>query len=214
MADDKGDGTPRATRGEAATSTPAPDEGSAGAEDAPSGGGRAGERESEGGGEDGEEVAAHTTEARTLSPRVRIGWAARLLVGVAVLAAFARFAFARLGVDPRLAPALAGVLGVLGLAWVHLRYRAWSYRLRSDALYLERGVLTQVRTVAPHVRIQHVDTSRGPLERALGLSTLVVYTAGSRGADVSVPGLAPEEASDLQRRLKKLAIETGGGDAL
>ncbi len=162
------------------------------------------------------DVAAYTTDVRGVSGRVRIQWAIRLFVGLAVLAVFGRLILSGLGagVDPRAAPAGAGVLGLLGLVWVHLRYRAWCYHLRDDALYLERGVITQVKTVAPHVRIQHVDTSRSPVERALGLSTLVVYTAGSRGADVSIPGLTPEEAGDLQRRLKELAIESGGGDAL
>jgi len=162
------------------------------------------------------DVAAYTTDVRGVSGRVRVQWAIRLVVGLAVLAVFARVVLSGLGVplDPRVPLAGAGVLGLLGLVWVHLRYRAWSYHLREDALYLERGVITQVKTVAPHVRIQHVDTSRSPVERALGLSTLVVYTAGSRGADVSIPGLTPGEAGDLQRRLKELAIESGGGDAL
>jgi hypothetical protein len=166
------------------------------------------------GGTAAEAVAEYTTDERGISPRVRVYWGIRVLVGIAVLAAIGTVAAARLGVDPRLVVAAAGTLAVLGLAWVHRRYRVWSYHLRDDALYLERGVFTHVRTVAPHVRIQHVDTSRGPVERALGLSTLVVYTAGSRGADVSIPGLTPTEASDLQRRLKELAIETDGGDAL
>ncbi|MEF8783733.1 MAG: PH domain-containing protein [Haloarculaceae archaeon] len=163
---------------------------------------------------EGAPVAEYTTDERTISARVHVHWAGRLFVGIVVLAFFGRTGAARAGIDPQYVPPLAVALGVLGLAWVHLRYRAWRYRLRDDALYLERGVLTSVRTVVPHVRVQHVDTSRGPMERSLGLSTLVVYTAGSRGADVSIPGLTPEEASDLQRRLKELAIETEGGDAL
>ncbi|PSQ28501.1 hypothetical protein BRD09_07570 [Halobacteriales archaeon SW_10_68_16] len=163
-----------------------------------------------------EDVTAYTTGERGVSARVQVYWGIRLLVGVAILAGIARLAIEGFGVavDPRAVPAGAVALGLLGLVWVHLRYRVWSYRLRADALYLERGVFTRVTTVAPHVRIQHVDTSRRPLERTLGLSTLVVYTAGSRGADVSIPGLTPGEASDLQRRLKELAIETEGGDAL
>jgi len=209
MADDEGDAS-RVTPGEATAPAPVPDSGSAEAGSVPGEGNGTAERE----GGDGGDVDEYTTEARTISPRVRIQWAVRLLVGVVVLVVLARAGFARVGVDPRLAPALAGLAGLLGIGWVHLRYRAWSYRLRSDALYLERGVLTRVKTVAPHVRIQHVDTSQGPTERALGLSTLVVYTAGSRGADISVPGLTPGEASDLQRRLKELAIETEDGDAL
>jgi len=95
-----------------------------------------------------------------------------------------------------------------------LRYRSWSYEVREDSLYLERGVLTHTRTVVPYVRIQHVDASRGPVERALGLATAVVYTAGSRGADVSIPGLTTDRADDLQERLKRLAIAAEGEDAV
>jgi membrane protein YdbS with pleckstrin-like domain len=86
--------------------------------------------------------------------------------------------------------------------------------VREDSLFLDRGVLTQVRTVVPFVRVQHVDVSRGPVERALGLATVVVYTAGSRGADVAVPGLTPDRADDLQRRLKRLTIVAEGEDAV
>jgi membrane protein YdbS with pleckstrin-like domain len=90
----------------------------------------------------------------------------------------------------------------------------WRYEVREDSLYLERGVLTRVRTVVPFVRVQHVDTSRSPTERVVGLASTVVYTAGSRGADVSVPGLAPDDADDLRERLKRLAIRSEGEDAV
>ncbi|MFW5948277.1 MAG: PH domain-containing protein, partial [Halolamina sp.] len=56
--------------------------------------------------------------------------------------------------------------------------------------------------------------TRSPLERLLGLSTLVVYTAGSRGADVTIPGLTPEHASTLQQRLERLTIESEEDDAV
>lgn len=158
--------------------------------------------------------AAYTTDRRTLSPLVQVQWAVPVLVLAAVAGAGGWLLVLQVDLPPVAAPLGAGAFAVLGLVWVHLRFRIWNYRLRDDALYLERGVLRHVRTVAPHVRIQHVDTSRGPIERALGLSTLVVYTAGSRGADVSVPGLTPEEAADLQTRVKELAIAAEGGDAV
>jgi len=160
------------------------------------------------------DVEAYTTDRRTLSPRVRVLWSLRVVVGGLVVALLARVVTPRLGLDPRVGPALGVGLTILGLVWVALRYRVWAYELRADALYLQRGVVTHRRTLAPFVRVQHVDTSRGPLERGLGLSTLVVYTAGSRGADVSIPGLTPTEAADLQRRVKQLAIEAEGGDAV
>lgn len=160
------------------------------------------------------DISRYTTEQRTLTSSVQLIWALRALVGVAILALIASFVGNRFGLAPTIVVGGAIALGILLLVWVHLRYRIWSYQVREDALYLERGVVTTVKTVAPHVRIQHVDTQRGPLERALGLSTLVVYTAGSRGADVAIPGLRTDVAADLQRRVKELAIESEGGDAL
>jgi len=106
------------------------------------------------------------------------------------------------------------LVAILGVGHVLLLYRSWQYEVREDALYLERGVITHVKTVVPFVRVQHIDTSRGPVDRLLGLSSLVVYTAGSRGADVTIPGLTPEDAEDLQERLKMLAKESTGDDAV
>jgi membrane protein YdbS with pleckstrin-like domain len=156
----------------------------------------------------------YTTDRRSLSPRVQINWAVRTTVTAVVVGLIATFTLRAFDLDPRMGGVLTAVLVLLGFVWVVLHYRIWVYQIQDDAIYLERGVLTHVRTLVPYVRIQHVDTSRGPVERTLGLSTLVVYTAGSRGADISVPGLTPEEASDLQQRVKQLAIEAEGDDAL
>lgn len=161
-----------------------------------------------------DDVTEYTTGERTLSPSVQLIWGVHALVTVTTVGVIA--ALVARWFDAPLSVVGGGilVLAVLVLVWVHLRHRVWAYRVREDSLYLERGVFTRVNTVVPYVRIQHVDTQRSPLERVLGLSTLVVYTAGSRGADVSVPGLTTEEAHDLQQRVKELAIEAEGGDAL
>lgn len=110
--------------------------------------------------------------------------------------------------------AVALAVALLGAVRAALLYRSWEYVVRAESLYLSRGVVTRVRTVVPYVRVQHIDTTRGPLERLLGLSTLVVYTAGSRGADVTIPGLTPDRAATLQRRLERLAIESEEADAV
>lgn len=160
-------------------------------------------------------IEEYTTGRCSLAPRVQIQWGVKALVTALILGGIASaVGTAFFGMDPIYGPVIVAVLTLLGVVLVVLRYRAWIYQVRMDALYLERGVFTHVRTLVPYVRIQHVDTSRGPLERSLGLSTLIVYTAGSRGADVSIPGLTPEEASDLQQRVKELAIEADGGDAV
>jgi hypothetical protein len=150
-----------------------------------------------------------------LHPRIRLLWAARSLLGALVIGA-GTVAVGRFLLDlPAWAPvATGGVALVGGLALVVARYRAWRYEVREDALYLERGVFTQVRTVVPFVRIQHVDSARGPVERAIGLANTVVYTAGSRGADVTVPGLTGDGADELRERLKRLAIRAETEDAV
>jgi membrane protein YdbS with pleckstrin-like domain len=150
-----------------------------------------------------------------LQSRVRARWGIVALVVVAVLGAIV-FALDRfvLGVSPLLGPGLAAVLLVLAVVYVQALYRSWGYRLDDDALELQRGVITNVETAVPYVRIQHVDTQRGPLDRLFGLSRVVVYTAGSRGADVTIPGLNPEEAPDLRNRLRDLAIESEPEDAV
>jgi len=150
-----------------------------------------------------------------LHPRIRVVWAAKAAVTAAVLAVLV-LAVDRLAVDLPVwvPPAVFVALLVGGVGLSLLRYRVWRYEVREDALYLERGVFTRVRTVVPFVRIQHVDSSRGPLERVVGLASTVVYTAGSRGADVTVPGLTPDGADDLRERLKRLAIRAEGEDAV
>jgi membrane protein YdbS with pleckstrin-like domain len=159
-------------------------------------------------------------EPQGLDPAVRSYWvvgsvftAIPLTAVVAIVALTLNGLVTPLPVGPIVAAVflLAIVLG--GVRSV-LRYRSWEYVVREESLYLSRGVVTQVQTVVPYVRVQHIDTRRSALERVFGLASLVVYTAGSRGADVTVPGLTPERASALQSRLKRLAIESEEEDAV
>ena len=146
-----------------------------------------------------------------LNPRVRLVWGVGVAVAAAVfgvgVAVADRFA---LGVGVWVGIAVTAVVLAVGVVYVAAKYRSWRFEVRDDDLYLERGVVTRVDTVVPFVRVQHVDTQRGPVERAVGLASVVVYTAGSRGADVTIPGLTPERADDLQEQLRRLATESEG----
>jgi membrane protein YdbS with pleckstrin-like domain len=101
-----------------------------------------------------------------------------------------------------------GLFVFTGVLYSILRYRNWGFEMRDDYLYLEHGVIRKVKTKVPYVRVQHVDTQRGLVDRIAGLSSLVVYTAGSRGADVGIPGLLPEDADEIQEELRKVAVES------
>ncbi len=164
-----------------------------------------------------EDVSASelTIPPQSLNPKVRIVWIFQSLISATFFGALAGAVdFGLIGLGLWVGPAVFGAFALLGVVHAVLRYRVWEYEVREDALYLERGVITRVRTVVPYVRIQHVDNSRGPVERLVGLASAVVYTAGSRGADVTIPGLTADDADDLQHRLKQMAILAEGDDAV
>lgn len=98
-----------------------------------------------------------------------------------------------------------GVL--LALILPFLKYKFWKFEVREDEIYLERGILTRVKTTAPYRRIQHLDVQQSILERLAHLGKLVIYTAGTRGADVVIPGLPIEYAEDLRDKLKNVTTE-------
>lgn len=110
-------------------------------------------------------------------------------------------------------PAVPAVvlLVVVAVVYSHYRYRNWLFEVHDDHLEIEYGVVRKVSVVVPYVRVQHIDTNRGPLERLLGLATLRVYTAGSEGADLGIPGLARARAEGMQAELKEKAIESDQG---
>ncbi len=145
---------------------------------------------------------------RHLDPGIRLVWVVSSLLmalipvaGVAVAAIFG----APTWVTASLAAfsALALVAAVLG---PFARYRRWSYQLTDHDLLVKRGVLTRIHRRIPRTRVQYVDIQQGPVERYLGLHTLIVYTAGAGLRAVAVPGLPDGVAEMLRSEL--LAWET------
>ena len=124
---------------------------------------------------------------------------------VAVLAAFlADFGPLReTGLRPGLVP--ASVLALAAAAILILprrRYRAWGWREEEDELHIRHGLLVRTRTAVPFARVTHIDLSQGPVQRGFGLATLILHTAGTRGAAVPLPGLEQAEAEALRDRIR------------
>lgn len=107
-------------------------------------------------------------------------------------------------------------LAALAAAEWHARtafaaYR-WQYR-DGEGVIVWRGAWWQREIWVPLARVQHIDVVRGPLERRLGLATLVLYTAGSFDYRTSMPGLDPEVAVRLRdAMLAALKQRTPCGD--
>ena len=82
------------------------------------------------------------------------------------------------------------------------RYHARGYRMGGDRLRVVRGLLFQSDTVVPFGRVQHIDVHQGPIERAYGLGTLVLHTAGNHNSSVSLPGLAHGDALAMREEIR------------
>ena len=108
--------------------------------------------------------------------------------------------------DPIIPLAIAaGILVVLGISALFsvAEVRRLGYQIREHDLSLRSGVIRHSVETLPFARVQHVNISRGPVERALGLATLDVSSAGP---DISIPGLAEDEAA----RIKLLVTQRAG----
>ena len=83
-----------------------------------------------------------------------------------------------------------------------VRYRTWLYEVTDDEIDIRKGVVVHTRIIVPLVRVQHVNTSQGPILRAFGLASVSVATAAG---ELEIPGLSVEEADKLRDRVAVLA---------
>lgn len=103
--------------------------------------------------------------------------------------------------------AVAG-LSVLALLWPVWSFRRTRYRLDDTGICIRRGVIWRSEVTVPRSRVQHTDVSRGPIERSFGLATLVIHTAGTEHASVSLGGLPAADSYPIRDYL----IAGGDGD--
>ncbi len=144
-----------------------------------------------------------------LDPRVQRLWALEWgLVALAVAVLTLGIAIPVALAENRLAAALVALVGggvflvlvALALLQPRLLYRRFRYEITDLGLYVARGSLWRNWQVVPHVRIQTVDTKRGPLERSVGLVSVAVTTASAKGG-TAIPGLDPRVADALVHEL-------------
>ncbi len=99
-------------------------------------------------------------------------------------------------------------LGIIFSVWVVLLtlllveelkgFKKRGYVLREKDITYKKGFLFHSQVTIPFNRIQHCETSQGPLSRAFNLMTLKVFTAGGASSDLRISGLRPEEANQLK----------------
>jgi membrane protein YdbS with pleckstrin-like domain len=142
-------------------------------------------------------------EWRRVSPRlywraifVRAVWLVILGLATAVTLRLANQSAA-------LIPAGLALIVLIRLPFVIRGLRSWGYAERAEDLLVRRGLLFRRLSIVPYGRMQFVDVTAGPLDRAFGLATVQLHTAAA-ASDARIPGLAPEEAARLRDRLTAL----------
>jgi uncharacterized protein len=154
----------------------------------------------------------HPLDPRSISVNRIGGWifAAIILLPSFVGAVVGIFAspwpmWARLTMPAILWPLLAVGLGWLAHQWPVVEHRHSSYRVDDEGIRIRRGVFWRHVIDVPRNRVQHTDVSQGPVERTFGLGTLVIFTAGTEHARVTLGGL--DHAVALRVRDHLLATE-------
>lgn len=85
--------------------------------------------------------------------------------------------------------------------WITVRVvHAHGWAERDDDLLVRRGRLVRRVTVVPYGRMQYVEVTSGPLERAFGICSIQLHTA-SPGTDASLSGVLAADAERLRDRL-------------
>lgn len=153
--------------------------------------------------------------ANKLDPRAKTAWRIQIGVTQAFLALFLvvyTVSMVVLGapVVVWLLPLIL-VLGAFAL-WlgpaVELMYRRWRWEVTETEVRLQSGLIIIKRTVIPMARIQHVDTSQGPILRMFDLSEVHVSTAAGPH---KIPMLAEKDAAAIRDRIAALAQVTDDG---
>ncbi|HEY1622638.1 MAG TPA: PH domain-containing protein [Streptosporangiaceae bacterium] len=109
-----------------------------------------------------------------------------------------------------IAAVAAVVAAAAGAVILRNRFRSWAYREREEDLIVARGVLVRRISVVPYGRMQFVEVTAGPVERAFKLATVQLHTAAA-ASDARIPGLELDEAARLRDRLAALGEAKAAG---
>ena len=139
----------------------------------------------------------------------RIVLALAAIPGVAIITVLAL-----LPAVPELIPAIVAGVGFAIFVWawwlIGRRVRSYAYSERADDLLVSSGILFRRLVIVPYGRMQLVDVTAGPIDRALGVTTVQLHTAAAT-TDASIPGLEPDVAAALRDRLARKGESRSAG---
>ncbi len=120
-----------------------------------------------------------TVDWRPVSPRLL--WLRLIGLGIWTLVLVIASLVAAVLVDELFLLATAALLAGAAVRAVLVRrsVRSWGYAERAEDLLVRHGLLVRRLSIVPYARMQFVDVTAGPLERAFGIATVILHTAAA-----------------------------------
>lgn len=89
----------------------------------------------------------------------------------------------------------------------YIRWKHWRYEIDEHEIDLMRGVLIRRRTLIPLSRVQHVDTTQGPILRWYKLASVTISTAATTHEISALDVLIADQVRDTISTYARLAEE-------
>lgn len=139
---------------------------------------------------------------------IRIEWAISSTI-LLILGAVLIFSIKALQ-QPVYISLIAGGWIILTVGYAFIQAKSFfqkAYALRDKDVIYRSGWLVQKIKTCPFNRIQHSSVTTGLFERKFGLATLILYTAGTDDADLSIPGLKEADATAMKEWITQKIID-------
>lgn len=119
----------------------------------------------------------------------------------------------------------AEIVALLAAAWLllilfytYMEYRSYTYLFMPEAFVVNQGYILKNEIATLYHQIQNVNIERRPLDRMVGVSTLVIILAAARHEEdhnrIILPGLGRTKAKLVQKEILQRARRHAGGGAV
>lgn len=109
--------------------------------------------------------------------------------------------FLRINKHPEVVYYLYIALGIIVfISIIHsiLTYKNFYFQIKDDAFIVQKGYINKENKSVPLERIQTVNIKQNILQQILGIVQLDIDSAGSKGKEISLPGVRIKQAKELE----------------
>ena len=97
----------------------------------------------------------------------------------------------------------------------YLTFYYFKFELLDSKISIQQGIIFKNLSYIPYAHIQNIEINRGVLDRILGLSVLMLHTAGVGGVPIAegiIPGIEKERAETLIKEIERHQLNSGAKD--